>query len=192
MRHGRVASTGTRQAVPAGVVALWCAAVLVASCTDDSLVVGTVATTSADSGADNGVLREPGDTGAGQDSGHPGDSDTTADTATHSDALDGSAAPELCVPSGSGDPCNGADDDCDGQTDGTACQDNNPCTADSCAGSVGCVFLASPATCSDGNACTVGDSCAGIAHANRLPPDTSPICSAKPPISRPSIAHATP
>ena len=32
----------------------------------------------------------------------------------------------------------------------------------------------------------------GIAHANRLPPDTSPICSAKPPISRPSIAHATP
>ena len=33
---------------------------------------------------------------------------------------------------------------------------------------------------------------AGIAHANRLPPDTSPICSAKPPISRPSIAHATP
>ena len=40
-----------------------------------------------------------------------------------------------------------------------ACNDNNPCTDDSCDGLSGCLFETNHATCDDGNACTVGDSC---------------------------------
>jgi hypothetical protein len=40
------------------------------------------------------------------------------------------------------------------------CNDNNPCTDDSCSsGSGACAYLANTATCSDNNACTVGDQC---------------------------------
>jgi hypothetical protein len=55
--------------------------------------------------------------------------------------------------------CNGVDDDCDGSTDETACDDKNPCTVDTC-GAAGCSFAPTPGTCdADGNACTVGDAC---------------------------------
>ncbi len=85
------------------------------------------------------------------------------------------------------DICNGQDDDCDGQTDETACDDNdactsdlcnavaaacdhtaavscddgNPCTADSCdKATAACDHtLTAGTSCSDGNACTVGDAC---------------------------------
>ncbi len=42
-----------------------------------------------------------------------------------------------------------------------ACDDSNPCTADSCAAQSGCqaVQLGEAATCSDGSLCTVGDHC---------------------------------
>jgi len=40
------------------------------------------------------------------------------------------------------------------------CNDNNPCTDDSCESEAGCVFTANKAPCSDGNACTAGDKCA--------------------------------
>ena len=40
------------------------------------------------------------------------------------------------------------------------CDDNNPCTTDSCDAKVGCKYVANDATCNaDGNACTVGDQC---------------------------------
>lgn len=43
-----------------------------------------------------------------------------------------------------------------------ACEDSNPCTADSCAPQAGCQFLpADGVECSDKNLCTVGDECAG-------------------------------
>ncbi len=43
------------------------------------------------------------------------------------------------------------------------CDDNNPCTADLCNPKLGCTTAPMPvgATCTDGNACTVGDGCDG-------------------------------
>ncbi len=40
------------------------------------------------------------------------------------------------------------------------CDDNKPCTADSCDAKKGCVHTAKTGPCSDNNPCTVGDSCA--------------------------------
>ncbi len=39
------------------------------------------------------------------------------------------------------------------------CDDENPCTDDSCEPAIGCVFLANALPCDDGNACTAGDTC---------------------------------
>jgi len=41
------------------------------------------------------------------------------------------------------------------------CNDGNPCTDDSCAAEVGCVFVPNNAACTDGNACTGVDQCSG-------------------------------
>ena len=41
------------------------------------------------------------------------------------------------------------------------CNDNNPCTNDSCDPASGCVFSNNTATCDDNNPCTVGDTCGG-------------------------------
>ncbi len=60
-------------------------------------------------------------------------------------------APELC---------NGADDNCDGDVDELTCDDDNPCTQDTCNGTDGCAH--SPLTqgeCLDQDACTIGDHC---------------------------------
>ncbi|MBI5608482.1 MAG: lamin tail domain-containing protein, partial [Deltaproteobacteria bacterium] len=43
----------------------------------------------------------------------------------------------------------------------TVCDDQNPCTNDSCDPAKGCVALANTATCSDGSACTSADVCSG-------------------------------
>lgn len=40
------------------------------------------------------------------------------------------------------------------------CDDQSPCTADSCAPTTGCVFAPVDATCTDDNGCTIGDHCA--------------------------------
>ena len=40
-----------------------------------------------------------------------------------------------------------------------SCDDNNPCSDDSCDEVKGCVSAANSAVCSDGNACTAGDAC---------------------------------
>jgi N-acetylneuraminic acid mutarotase len=41
------------------------------------------------------------------------------------------------------------------------CDDNNPCTDDSCNPTTGCVHTINTNLCSDGNACTSGDRCSG-------------------------------
>ncbi len=82
-------------------------------------------------------------------------SDVVADTAD-ADAGQPDAAPDA------------VDADADGDTTGDTgpsctaaqCDDQNPCTDDSCGDAGACVHLANAATCSDGNACTLGDSCA--------------------------------
>ena len=43
------------------------------------------------------------------------------------------------------------------------CDDQNPCTADSCDEAKGCVHIANTATCDDGNVCTIDDACKGSA-----------------------------
>jgi len=57
--------------------------------------------------------------------------------------------------------CDGVDNDCDGVVDGDAlCDDDNPCTADSCGGEAGCLYeTLEGLTCDDGTACTEGDFC---------------------------------
>ena len=61
-------------------------------------------------------------------------------------------------------PCT-ANDNCSGGqcAPGTAvtCDDGIACTADSCDPALGCVHMATAATCTDGNACTTGDACVG-------------------------------
>ncbi|MCO4762831.1 MAG: lamin tail domain-containing protein [Myxococcales bacterium] len=61
--------------------------------------------------------------------------------------------------------CNGADDDCDGQTDEALCDDANSCTTDACDPALtlagGCTYTHAPGACdADKNACTEGDACA--------------------------------
>jgi hypothetical protein len=65
--------------------------------------------------------------------------------------------------------CNGLDDDCDGSTDEPEesggkflplCDDDNPCTDDTCLGVEGCEHTAlTEGECLDGDACTIGDHC---------------------------------
>jgi hypothetical protein len=55
-----------------------------------------------------------------------------------------------------GDLC--TDGDCASGANVLACDDNNPCTADSC-GEEGCIFTANDAACDDGNLCTSEDLC---------------------------------
>lgn len=67
---------------------------------------------------------------------------------------------------GDGNACNGAEVCQSGVcSPGAAptCNDNNPCTTDSCNASSGCVYTtkANGASCSDGNACNGAESCQG-------------------------------
>ncbi len=55
--------------------------------------------------------------------------------------------------------CNGIDDNCDGVTDEGLCDDGNPCTDDTCAGTGSCAHHANTQACEDGNACTAQDAC---------------------------------
>lgn len=79
------------------------------------------------------------------------------------------AGVRICGPDGLGDctameasveTCNGVDDNCNGLTDESACNDGNDCTEDQCAGDAGCVHdLLLEGECLDGDACTIGDHC---------------------------------
>ncbi len=44
---------------------------------------------------------------------------------------------------------------------GVICDDENPCTEDSCTGDAGCSYKLADGPCSDANVCTIGDRCAG-------------------------------
>ncbi len=56
--------------------------------------------------------------------------------------------------------CNGVDDDCDGETDEITCDDDNPCTEDSCEAGGGCVHVAlTGVECTDGDVCSLADHC---------------------------------
>ena len=62
--------------------------------------------------------------------------------------------------------CDTIDNDCDGTTDDATCDDQNPCTTDTCkpgagkAGqAAGCTHEPREGTCSDGDACTLDDVC---------------------------------
>lgn len=55
-----------------------------------------------------------------------------------------------------GDVC--ADGECAGGVT-LACNDDNPCTDDSCSPEVGCVFSANQGQCDDGDSCTLDDHC---------------------------------
>jgi hypothetical protein len=60
-----------------------------------------------------------------------------------------------------GNPCTIADHCSAGVCDGSPvdCDDDNPCTDDSCDESGGCVFVDNLVDCDDGNPCTVADEC---------------------------------
>ncbi len=61
-----------------------------------------------------------------------------------------------------GDPCT-AGDHCEAGAcvaSPVVCDDNDPCTDDSCDGLGGCLFEANAAPCDDGDPCTVADQCA--------------------------------
>ncbi len=73
-----------------------------------------------------------------------------------------------CVPSPDGTPCDDGIDCTSPDTclDGTCtagetqdCDDENPCTDDSCSPQFGCLFVANAEPCDDLYACTVGDVC---------------------------------
>ncbi len=83
--------------------------------------------------------------------------------------------------------CNGLDDDCDGEVDEpevlegeyvSLCNDDNPCTKDTCSGEEGCVNLPlAQGECVDGDACTVGDHCQdGVCAGSPVACDDSNPC----------------
>ena len=71
-----------------------------------------------------------------------------------------SSGEELCLDAKtpSYELCNGQDDDCDGATDETACDDKDPCTADACNAVKGLCEHTATVDCDDKNPCTA-DSC---------------------------------
>ena len=75
-----------------------------------------------------------------------------------------------CVHTNNTSPCNDGNacttnDTCGGGTCSggppPVCNDNNVCTTDTCDPATGCVFTNNTIPCSDGNACTTGDTCGG-------------------------------
>jgi hypothetical protein len=77
-----------------------------------------------------------------------------------SNGLSACAAPEATA-----EVCDGADNDCDGQTDEATCDDGKPCTKDVCDGKAGCKSqpLDGDPCDADGSVCTENDTCkAGV------------------------------
>jgi hypothetical protein len=64
-----------------------------------------------------------------------------------------------------------ADDGPQPQAPVTSCDDSNSCTADACASASGCLHTAVQMPCTDGNACTVGDTCSNGSCSGGAPLD---------------------
>ncbi len=78
------------------------------------------------------------------------------------------------APCDDGDLCTTGDTCSLGECKGTgtlACDDNNPCTADSCEPESGCTFTPQEGDCDDGNACTEEDQCSGGSCLGLVPAD---------------------
>ena len=68
------------------------------------------------------------------------------------------------TPCNDGDACTVAETCAGGKCGGgkaVVCDDQNPCTAETCAPQLGCTAKAANALCSDGSACTLDDQCVG-------------------------------
>jgi len=96
------------------------------------------------------------------------------------DPKDG-ACKDIAVAAKQGGPCTDGNacttgDRCKGvscaPTGKLACDDNNPCTSDSCDALKGCQHAASKAPCEDGDKCTTGDTCGG----GKCAPGTKRVC----------------
>ena len=75
--------------------------------------------------------------------------------------------------------CNEATDVCRQCLVSSECNDNNPCTDDSCTASFTCQFTAHSRSCNDGNSCTTNDKCSAGACVGGPPPNCNDnnICS---------------
>jgi hypothetical protein len=94
----------------------------------------------------------------------------------------------LKIPCDDGNACTsndvcGVDSQCKGKT--TSCDDANPCSIDSCDPKTGCKHTPFQGLCTDGNACTLADSCVDgictgqLAACNDLNPCTDDSCNPK-------------
>jgi cysteine-rich repeat protein len=74
--------------------------------------------------------------------------------------------------------CDGLDNDCDAQVDEALCEDDNPCTEDSCNGVAGCAHEPLTGTeCADGDVCTLADHCVdGTCTGSSISCDDNNIC----------------
>ena len=105
----------------------------------------------------------------------PGDEDATPgdDTTDPQDITEDTGGPEDVGPTAfctadaecdDGDACNGAERCVDGAAcargPAPACDDQNPCTADTCLAASGCKYTPLLTACDDGDPCTAGDTCA--------------------------------
>ena len=92
-----------------------------------------------------------------QDSCHVGTCDPATGSCSQTPKTDGSACDDsnACT---SGDTCSGGV--CQPGTP-VVCNDSNVCTDDSCDPASGCVYTNNTGPCSDGDACTTGDTCGG-------------------------------
>ncbi len=63
------------------------------------------------------------------------------------------------APAPAAETCDGHDNDCDGQTDESTCNDAPLCKAGACHPALGCTYAPAPGTCDDGDTCTKSDAC---------------------------------
>ena len=72
----------------------------------------------------------------------------------------GGGLTDCLAPDPEAEQCDAKDNDCDGDTDESTCDDDNPCTDDNCGGAKGCGHTNNDGDCdADGSVCTDKDTC---------------------------------